>query len=128
MATVMTQEALTQRAKAVIPGGVNSGNRALPWPLVVDQADGAYFTDIDGTRYLDYHAAFGPLILGHNHEGVNEAVRNATANVDLMGVGVTPFEIDLAETLNRLVPSAERVLLTNSGSEATFAALRLRGP
>jgi glutamate-1-semialdehyde 2,1-aminomutase len=125
MATVITQEALTQRAKAVIPGGVNSGNRALPWPLVVDRAEGAYFTDIDGNTHLDYHAAFGPLILGHNHPGVNEAVRVATTNIDLMGAGVTPFEIDLAETLNRLVPSAERVVLANSGSEATFAALRL---
>ncbi len=125
MATVLTQEALTQRAKAVIPGGVNSGNRALPWPLVVDRAEGAYFTDIEGNRHLDYHAAFGPLILGHNHPGVNAAVREATTNIDLMGAGVTPFEIDLAETLNRLVPSAERVVLANSGSEATFAALRL---
>jgi glutamate-1-semialdehyde 2,1-aminomutase len=119
------QGELVARAKAVIPGGVNSGNRVLPWPMVVDQAEGAYFTDMDGNRYLDYHAAFGPLVLGHNHPEVNEAVRTATTNVDLMGVGVTPFEIELAETLNRLVPSAERVLLANSGSEATFAALRL---
>ncbi len=125
MVTTPLQSDLTARAKAVIPGGVNSGNRLLPWPLVVNQADGAYFTDVDGNRYLDYHAAFGPMILGHNHPGVNEAVRAATTNVDLIGAGVTPHEIELAETLNRLVPSAERVLLTNSGSEATFAALRL---
>jgi glutamate-1-semialdehyde 2,1-aminomutase len=125
MVSTSLQADLATRAKAVIPGGVNSGNRALPWPLVVDQAEGAYFTDVEGTRYLDYHAAFGPLILGHNHPGVNEAVRTGTTNVDLMGAGVTPFEIELAEKLNRLVPSAERVLLTNSGSEATFAALRL---
>jgi glutamate-1-semialdehyde 2,1-aminomutase len=125
MVSTSLQADYVTRAKAVIPGGVNSGNRALAWPLVVDQAEGAHFTTVDGARYLDYHAAFGPLILGHNHPGVNETVRTATTTVDLMGVGVTPFEVELAETLNRLVPSAERVLLTNSGSEATFAALRL---
>ena len=123
MVATTTQNDLANRARAVIPGGVNSGNRQLPWPLVVGQAEGAYFTDIDGNRFLDYHAAFGPLVLGHNHPVVNEAVRAATANVDLMGAGVTPYEIELAETLNGLIPSAERVLLTNSGSEATFAAL-----
>ena len=125
MVSTHLQSDLAARARAVIPGGVNSGNRQLPWPLVVDRAEGAYFTDVDGNRYLDYHAAFGPLVLGHNHPVVNEAVRVATTNVDLMGAGVTRFEIELAETLNRLIPSAERVLLTNSGSEATYAALRL---
>lgn len=125
MAIAHAQDQLVERAKAVIPGGVNSANRALPWNLVPDQAKGAYFTDIDRKRYLDYHAAFGPLILGHNHPAVNEAVRAATEHVDLMGAGVTVAEIQLAEKLVELVPSAERVLLTNSGSEATFAALRL---
>ena len=119
------QQQLADRAQAVIPGGVNSANRALPWPLVTNDAQGAHFTDVDGTRYLDYHAAFGPLILGHNHPIVNEAVRAATEGIDLMGAGVTLPEIELAERLVELVPSAERVLLTNSGSEATFAALRL---
>jgi glutamate-1-semialdehyde 2,1-aminomutase len=119
------QEQLAERAQAVIPGGVNSANRALPWPLVSKEAQGAYFTDVEGKRYLDYHAAFGPLILGHNDPTVNEAVREATHTVDLMGAGVTLPEIELAEKLVELVPSAERVLLTNSGSEATFAALRL---
>ena len=120
-----SQEALAERAKSVIPGGVNSANRLLPWPLVTREAQGAYFTDVDGNRYLDYHAAFGPLILGHNHPVVNEAVRKATETVDLMGAGVTEPEIQLAEKLVSLVPSAERVLLANSGSEATYAALRL---
>ncbi len=119
------QQRLADRAQAVIPGGVNSANRALPWPLVAQDALGAHFTDANGTRYLDYHAAFGPLILGHNHPVVNEAVRAATEGVDLMGAGVTLAEIELAERLVELVPSAERVLLTNSGSEATFASLRL---
>jgi glutamate-1-semialdehyde 2,1-aminomutase len=125
MAIAQQQDQLANRAKAVIPGGVNSANRALPWNLVTRDARGAYFTDVEGNRFLDYHAAFGPMILGHNHEVVNEAVRAAPSSVDLMGAGVTIPEIELAEKLAELVPSAERVLLTNSGSEATFAALRL---
>src|SRR6187455_1925677 len=116
---------LVERARRVMPGGVNSGNRALPWPLAITHAAGAYFSDADGTRYLDYHAAFGPLILGHNHPGVNAAVRAITEQLDIIGAGVTDIEVELAETLCDLIPSAERVLLTNSGSEATYAALRL---
>jgi glutamate-1-semialdehyde 2,1-aminomutase len=125
MAIAQHQAELVDRARAVIPGGVNSGNRALAFPLVAAEAEGAYFTDADGTRFLDYHAAFGPLLLGHNHPIVNHAVREATYATDLMGAGVTLPEIELAEKLHSLVPSAERVLLANSGSEATFAALRL---
>src|SRR4051812_24891307 len=116
---------LAARAERVIPGGVNSSNRRLAWPLAVVEASGAYFTDADGTRYLDYHAAFGPLILGHNHPQVNAAARAAMERIDLIGAGVTELEIELAETIAQHVPSAERVLLTNSGSEATYAALRL---
>jgi glutamate-1-semialdehyde 2,1-aminomutase len=125
MTTVQTNVDLAERAGAVIPGGVNSGNRALGWPLAVVEAQGAYFTDADGKRYLDYHAAFGPLILGHNHPEVNAAVRTTMDRLDIIGVGVTDIEVELAETIVRHVPSAERVLLTNSGSEATYAALRL---
>ncbi len=116
---------LTGRAARVIPGGVNSSNRRMPWPLAVVAAQGAYFTDADGQAYLDYHAAFGPLILGHNHPQVNAAVRAVTERLDIIGAGVTDIEVELAETIARHVPSAERVLLTNSGSEATYAALRL---
>ena len=120
-----TNSTLAARANRVIPGGVNSANRILPWPMVITAAAGAYMTDADGKRYLDYHAAFGPLILGHNHPGVNAAVRTATEGVDLIGAGVTEPEIQLAERIAHYVPSAERVLLANSGSEATYAALRL---
>lgn len=124
---VVTQSnsALAERAAHVIPGGVNSGNRRLPWPLAVVRAAGAHFTDADGNTFLDYHAAFGPLILGHNHPRVNAAVRAVIERLDIVGAGVTDLEIELAETIARLVPCAERVLLTNSGSEATYAALRL---
>ena len=116
---------LVERARRVIPGGVNSGNRALPWPLAIVEAAGAYFSDAEGMRYLDYHAAFGPLILGHNHPDVNAAVRAVIERLDIIGAGVTDIEVELAEKLCDLIHSAERVLLTNSGSEATYAALRL---
>jgi glutamate-1-semialdehyde 2,1-aminomutase len=125
MTTVQSNIDLAERARRVIPGGVNSVNRALPWPMVIVDAAGAYFTDADGQRYLDYHAAFGPIILGHNHPAVNAAVRDAMNRLDIIGAGVTDIEIELAETIARHVPSAARVLLTNSGSEATYAALRL---
>ena len=125
MTLTQQQIELVERANRVIPGVVNSGNRRLGWPLAVVEAQGAHFTDADGTRYLDYHAAFGPLILGHNHPAVNAAVRDITTRLDIIGVGVTDIEVELAEKLCQLIPSAERVLLTNSGSEATYAALRL---
>ena len=115
MTTVQSNVELVERARRVIPGGVNSSNRVLPWPLAITAAEGAYFTDADGRRYLDYHAAFGPLILGHNHPRVNAAVRAAIERLDIIGVGVTDIEVELAETIAHHVPSAERVLLTNSG-------------
>lgn len=116
---------LALRAAQVIPGGVNSSNRRLAWPLAVVRAAGATFTDASGTTYLDYHAAFGPLILGHNHPQVNAAVVEAMGRIDIIGAGVTDLEVELAEAISGYVPCAERVLLTNSGSEATYAALRL---
>ena len=125
MTTTFASADLVTRARQVIPGGVNSTNRALPWPIAFTEAHGAHLTDSDGNRYLDYHAAFGPLILGHNHPAVNAAVHAAIERVDIIGAGVTDIEVELAELLVRLIPSAERVLLTNSGSEATYAAIRL---
>jgi glutamate-1-semialdehyde 2,1-aminomutase len=116
---------LVERARRVIPGGVNSVNRILPWPFVAAQAHGAYIRDAEGKEYLDYHAAFGPIILGHNNPTVNAAVQAIMQQIDIVGVGVTEQEILLAEAISQHVPSAERVLLTNSGSEATYAALRL---
>jgi glutamate-1-semialdehyde 2,1-aminomutase len=118
---------LAARAAAVIPGGVNSGQRQVPGleELVVTATSGATFTDANGRTYTDYHAAFGPPLLGHNDPDVDAAVAAAGRAVDLMGVGVTPVEIELAERLVDAVPSLEKVLLTATGSEATFHALRL---
>jgi glutamate-1-semialdehyde 2,1-aminomutase len=116
-----------ERAAAVIPGGVNSGQRRVPGleDLVVVATSGATFTDGNGRVYADYHSAFGPPLLGHNDPDVDAAVAATAAAVGNMGVGVTPVEIELAERLVACVPSIEKVLLTATGSEATFHALRL---
>ena len=118
---------LAARAAAVIPGGVNSGQRRVAGleDLVVTATSGATFTDADGNVYTDYHAAFGPPLLGHNDPDVDAAAAEAGRSVGLMGVGVTNVEIELAERLVAAVPSLEKVLLTCTGSEATFHALRL---
>ena len=127
LAPADTASRLAERAAAVIPGGVNSGQRRVPGleDLVVTATAGATFTDAEGHVYTDYHAAFGPPLLGHNDPDVDAAVAAAARSVGLMGVGVTPVEIELAERLVELVPSIEKVLLTATGSEATFHALRL---
>jgi glutamate-1-semialdehyde 2,1-aminomutase len=112
---------LAARASAVIPGGVNSGQRRVPGleQLVIAATGGATFTDGDGNVYTDYHAAFGPPLLGHNDPDVDGAVAAAARE------GVTRIEVELAEKLVELVPSVERVLLTETGSEATFHAIRV---
>lgn len=122
-----TSSSLRDRARAVIPGGVNSAQRQVPGleDLVVTATHGATFTDDRGRTYVDYHAAFGPPLLGHNDPDVDRAVAEAGARLDNMGIGVTPIEIELAEKLVEHVPSIERVLLTMTGSEATFHAVRL---
>jgi glutamate-1-semialdehyde 2,1-aminomutase len=118
---------LTERARAVIPGGVNSGQRGIPGleRLVIASTDGARFTDGEGRTYVDFHAAFGPPLLGHGDADVDRAAAEAIRRVDLMGVGITELEVELAERLVEHVPSVEQVLLTATGSEATFHALRL---
>jgi len=115
------------RGRSFIPGGVNSGQRQVPGieSLVVTATSGSTFTDAEGRTYTDYHAAFGPPLLGHNDPDVDAAVAEAGRRLDNMGVGVTPIEARLAEKLAELVPSIEKVLLTMTGSEATFHALRL---
>jgi glutamate-1-semialdehyde 2,1-aminomutase len=126
MATTSKSD-LAARAAAVIPGGVNSGQRRVPGleELVIAATSGATFTDGDGNTYTDYHAAFGPPLLGHNDSDVDAAVAATARSVGLMGVGVSEVEVELAERICELVPSAERVLLTETGSEATFHALRV---
>jgi glutamate-1-semialdehyde 2,1-aminomutase len=118
---------LASRAAAVIPGGVNSGQRRVPGleELVIAATAGATFTDGDGQVFTDYHAAFGPPLLGHNDADVDAAVTAAGRDVGNMGVGVSAVEVEVAERLVAAVPSIEKVLLTSTGSEATFHALRV---
>ena len=118
---------LHERACAVIPGGVSSAQRSIAGieGLIIESTGGAYFHDADGKRYLDFHAAFGPQVLGHADPDVDRAFFETARRVDLMGVGVSEQEIVLAEKIVDLVPSVERVFFTSTGSEATFFALRL---
>jgi glutamate-1-semialdehyde 2,1-aminomutase len=118
-------EQLFKTAQKAIPGGVNSFSRAIDPPIVVQKAEGAYLYDAEGRRYLDYHAAFGPIILGHCHPAVNRAVIDAIQRIDLVGIGVTELETELAELVQKYVPSADLVHFCNTGTEATYNAVRL---
>jgi len=120
-------EALLSRARASIPGGANSGARRFPGAedLAIVSAAGATFTDALGRTFVDYHAAYGPLILGHGDPEILDAFAGAMRTVDLTGYGVTPYEVELAEKIQEHVPSAERVVLLSTGTEATFYAVRL---
>ncbi len=114
-----------REACEVIPGGVHSSLRRC-WPQPVwARSKGAVLTDVDGNDYIDYHAAFGPILLGHNHDAVNDRVSRSLAEVDLVGVGSAEVETQLAQKICQHVPSAEKVLFCNSGSEATYSAVRL---
>ncbi|MBZ0294439.1 MAG: aspartate aminotransferase family protein [Anaerolineae bacterium] len=118
-------QAIYDRAKQFIPGGVSSTNRVVDPNLVFTRAEGAYIYDADGKRYIDYHAAFGPPVLGHCQPEVNKFVYESMSKVDLVGVGTSEQEVALAEKIVHHIPSADKVLFSNSGSEATYAALRL---
>jgi glutamate-1-semialdehyde 2,1-aminomutase len=123
--TVNESQAIFAQAQKVMPGGVSSTNRLTEPNLVFVRADGAYIFDAEGRRYLDYHAAFGPPILGHCHPEVNQRVSEAIAQVDLVGMGVSELEVALAQKIVQHIPCANKVMFCNSGSEATFYALRL---
>ena len=121
-------EALFDAARRVIAGGVNSPVRAFKGvggtPVFFRRGQGAYLFDEDGRRYIDYVGSFGPLIAGHAHPEVVEAVREAAGNGLSFGAP-TAIETEMAETLCRLVPSIERVRLCSSGTEAAMSAIRL---
>ncbi len=119
---------LFERAKRVIPGGVNSPVRAFRavggTPRFVQRAQGAYFWDANGQRYIDYIGSWGPMILGHGHPAVLEAVQKAA--IDGFSFGApTEREIELAEEILKEVPSMEMVRLVSSGTEAGMSAIRL---
>jgi len=121
----LNSEKLYERACQVLPGGVNSSVRNVIPHLVFKRAEGALLTDVDGNEYIDYQAAFGPPLLGHGHPGVTRRVIKALQTCLLPGVGITQLEIQVASKIRELIPSAEKVLLCNTGSEATFHAIRV---
>ncbi|NYZ63370.1 glutamate-1-semialdehyde 2,1-aminomutase [Luteimonas deserti] len=120
--------ALFDRARALLPGGVNSPVRAFKSvggePFFVQRADGPHLFDVDGNRYIDYVGSWGPMIVGHNHPAVRQAVKRA------IGAGLSfgapcAAEVTMAERITALVPSCEMVRMVNSGTEATLSAIRL---
>jgi glutamate-1-semialdehyde 2,1-aminomutase len=123
--TTANSERLYAEACEVIPGGVNSAHRSTLPRLVIRKAGGAVFYDADGNEYIDYHAAFGPVILGHNHPAVNRRVAEALEGSLAPGAGATELEVRVAHKIQQHVPSAQKVLLCTTGSEATFHAIRV---
>lgn len=121
-------QALFDRAKKVLPGGVNSPVRAYRavgrTPRFIERADGAYIWDVDGRRYIDYVCSWGPMILGHNHPVIREAVSKAVADGLSFGAP-TRREVEIAELMTEMVPNIEMVRMVNSGTEAVMSALRL---
>jgi glutamate-1-semialdehyde 2,1-aminomutase len=117
-------EELFARAKKLMPGGVNSPVRAFqPYPFFTERAEGSRLFDVDGKDYLDYCLAYGPLILGHAHPNIVEAVRAQIERGSLFGTP-TRQEVELAELICEMVPSAEMIRLVSTGGEATMSALR----
>lgn len=116
------------RAKQLIPGGVNSPARAFGGvggePIFFERGEGAYLYDLDGHRYIDYIGSWGPMILGHGHPRVTEAVIEAARRGTSFGAP-TEAESELAELIVEAVPSIDKVRLVNSGTEATMSAIRL---
>ena len=125
----MTQsEELFARAQKLIPGGVNSPVRAFRavggTPLFIRKAEGARIWDVDGNAYLDYVGSWGPMILGHAHPPIIEAIQRAAERGTSYGAPCAA-EVELAERVVRLVPSCERIRFVSSGTEATMSALRV---
>ena len=128
MTTIDRNQQLFDRAKTLIPGGVNSPVRAFKavggTPRFVQRAQGAYFWDANGKQHIDYIGSWGPMILGHGHPAVVEAVQKALLDGFSFGAP-TEREVELAEEIVKLVPSLDMVRLVSSGTEAGMSAIRL---
>lgn len=123
-----TSEQLFEKAKTLIPGGVNSPVRAFRAvggsPLFIKSAKGPYLYDEDGRQYIELINSWGPMILGHTFEPVEKAVRDAIQDSFSFGAP-TRKEVEMAELITSMVPSVEKVRMVNSGTEATMAAIRV---
>ncbi|HSV34052.1 MAG TPA: glutamate-1-semialdehyde 2,1-aminomutase [Ramlibacter sp.] len=128
MSSTDRNQQLFDRARQLIPGGVNSPVRAFKavggTPRFVQRAQGSHFWDANGTRYIDYIGSWGPMILGHGHPAVVEAVQKAVLDGFSYGAP-TEREVDLAQAIIDLVPSVEMIRLVSSGTEAAMSAIRL---
>src|SRR5579863_7517225 len=117
--------ALHERAKPLLPNGVTHVGRYLePHPVFIERAAGSRKWDVDGNEYVDYLGGHGALIVGHNHPAVLDAVMAQAAKGSHYGAS-HELEVEWAELIRQMIPSAERVRFTNSGTEATLLALRL---
>lgn len=125
---MMSSAELFERARRLIPGGVNSPVRAFRsvggTPFFTQSASGAYLTTVDGQKLIDYVCTWGPAIHGHDHPVIREALVAALRKGTSFGTP-NPHEVEIAELIVRLVPSVEKVRMTNSGTEATMTAIRL---
>jgi glutamate-1-semialdehyde 2,1-aminomutase len=113
-----------RRARAVLPGGVSSGGRAKFEDVMV-RAEGAYVWNADGKRFVDHLLAYGPIVVGHCDPRVNEAVMHAVSTCDLTWVGPQPGEVELAEAICEVIPSADRAAFCTSGTDASLHACHL---
>ncbi len=126
MSSTNSELEILEKNKKSIAGGVVSVNRATNPVKVFKKAKGAYLWDVNGVQYIDYHAAFSPYLMGHNFQPVEDAVIAAIREgQSLMGAGTTIWEGELAELVKACVPNIEKLQITNTGSEATYFALRL---
>lgn len=123
-----SSNSLFERAQKTIPGGVNSPVRAFKGvggtPVFIEKAQGAYIFDSEGKQYIDYVGSWGPMILGHNHPAILDAVIKTAQNGLSFGAP-TSLEIELAELVCQLIPSIEMIRMVSSGTEATMSAIRL---
>ncbi|MGD6818438.1 glutamate-1-semialdehyde 2,1-aminomutase [Metabacillus sp. 113a] len=122
-------EELQKEALEHIVGGVNSPSRSYKAvgggaPVVMERGKGAHFWDVDGNKYIDYLAAYGPIITGHAHPHITKAISKAAENGVLFGTP-TPYEIDFAKKLKKAMPNMEKVRFVNSGTEAVMTTIRV---
>jgi len=126
--TTQASKLLYERALRVTPGGVNSPVRSMrqvrEYPLFAERGEGAYVYDADGNRYLDLLCSWGPLILGHGHPAVVEAIRRQAARALTFGIA-SRLEVELAELIVGALPAVDEVRFVSSGTEATMSAIRL---
>ena len=119
---------LFNKAKLLMPGGVNSPVRAFKNingnPIFFERAEGAYLFDADGNKYIDYIGSWGPMIMGHSHPAIVNAIKEQAERGTSYGAP-TSLESDVASLIIQCIPSIEKIRMVNSGTEATMSAIRL---